>query len=510
MNSTHSEAEVTQVGQAIRINNNTALVLFSLFSSNIGPYGTYKALISPGKALRISKDGSTLCREIQFSHPTSIVITRAATSLYNTYGDGASSLIALCCNIFSTAFRYYMDGAPIAKITSSLQLCLSDIAGFLKTKARPFESDTLEKMALSLIGTKTDRNTAPVLSRILVQAVENAAQSPFFDISMVEVLKMQEGDPLDTVFVNGLVLDHGGRHSEMPEEMKNVCILITNMSLEYEKPEINAEFCYSSAQQRDAMAAQEREFILKKARAIAEFGKKLRSERGMSLLVVSEKGIDPFSLEVLANAGILALRRAKRRNLERLVRMCGGRVITQLSQLSEESLGFCESVRVRAVGEERFTFIEGTPLKGSCTILVRGNSEHETERITGAIRGSLKSLYLAMKDKVYIEGGINLYRAMALYLRTRMEEVPAKDVVGYRILESSFLDMIKVFLRNSGRNIQEDLARVMRTEEEKVVDNFSVVSAVVSNAVVVAVTLLLVDEIIKAGRLIKDEKPDAQ
>jgi T-complex protein 1 subunit zeta len=509
MNSTHSEAEVTQLGQAIRINNNTASTLFYLFSSNIGPFGTHKALISPGKTLRISKDGNTLCKEIQFSHPTSVVITRAATSLYNTYGDGASSLIALCCNVFNTAFRHYIDGASIAGITGSLQLALNDLAGFLKAQARPFEDSTLEKMALSLISTKVDRNIAPMLSRILVQAVENAAQSPFFDINMVEVVKMQEGDPLDTVFVNGLVLDHGGRHGEMPERMKNVCVLITNMSLEYEKPEINAEFCYSSAQQRDEMARQEREFILRKARAIAEFGQRLGQEKNMGLLVVSEKGIDPFSLEVLANAGILALRRAKRRNLERLVRMCGGKLVTQISQLDERNLGFCESVRVRTVGDEKFTFIEGTPLMGSCTILVRGNSEHEMDRMTSAIRGSLRSLYLAMKDKVYIEGGINFYRAMALYLRSRMGDVPERDVVGYKVLESSFVDMIKVLLRNAGRNVQEDLVRVMRTgEKETVADNFSVASAVVSNAVVVSITLLLVDEIIKAGRPIKEEKAE--
>ncbi len=41
-------------------------------------------------------------------------------------------------------------------------------------------------------------------------------------------------------------------------------------------------------------------------------------------MVINQKGIDPLSLDVLAKEGILGLRRAKRRNMERLTLACGG------------------------------------------------------------------------------------------------------------------------------------------------------------------------------------------
>ncbi|KAG5860042.1 T-complex protein 1 [Encephalitozoon hellem] len=509
MNSTHSEAQVTQFGQAIRINNNTAATLSTLFSSSMGPFGSYKALISPGQTLRIAKDGNTLCKEIQFTHPTSIIITRAATSMYTTFGDGATTLIVLCCEIFNDAFRHFENGVPIPRICASLQLCLDDVMRYLKTLERPFEDDTLSKMAYSIIRTKVDEDTALKLSAILVQAVENAIQSQFFDINMVEVIKMQEGDVSETMYVDGLVLDHGGRHYAMPDKLEEVCILITNMSLEYEKPEINAEFCYSSAEQREELAGKEREFILQRSRAIAEFGRKIKERHGKSLMVVTEKGIDPYSLEVFAASGILALRRAKRRNLERLVRMCGGNVITQVSQLNERVLGYCQRVSVRKIGDEMFTFIEGTPFKGSCTILIRGNSQHEMSRMESGIRGALKSLYMSQKSKTYIEGGYSLYRSLISYIRERMDSVSEKDVVGYKVMENSFLNVVKALLRNSGKDIQEELTKILRGQEcEKVVDNSSVVSAVISNSAIIATSLLLVDEIIKAGKPIKENKPE--
>lgn len=506
MNSTHSEAQVTQCGQAIRINNSTASTLSALFSSSIGPFGTYKALISPGQTLRIAKDGSTLCKEIQFTHPTSIIVTRAATSMYATFGDGSSTLIVLCCEIFNTAFRYFNDGTPIQRICRSLQLCLNDIMGHIKTLEKPFEDDTLEKMAYSVLRTKVDDSMASKLSRTLVQAMQSAARSQFFDINMIEVIKMQEGDISDTIYVDGLVLDHGGRHHAMPSRLEDVCILVTNISLEYEKPEINSEFCYSSAKQRDELAEKEREFILQKSRAIAALGRKLK-EGGKSLMVVSEKGIDPYSLEVLAEAGVLALRRAKRRNLERLVNMCGGNLVTQIRQLDEKALGYCQRVTVRKIGEERFTFIEGTPLKGSCTILIRGNSQHEMNRMETGVRGALKSLHTSLKDGTYVEGGYSLYRSLASYIKSRMETVSEKDVVGYKIMETAVTNMIKILLRNAGKDVQEELTKILRgCECDVVVDSSSVVSAVISNAIIVSVTLLLVDEIIKAGKSVKESK----
>lgn len=41
-------------------------------------------------------------------------------------------------------------------------------------------------------------------------------------------------------------------------------------------------------------------------------------------MVINQKGIDPMSLDLLAREGILGLRRAKRRNMERLSLACGG------------------------------------------------------------------------------------------------------------------------------------------------------------------------------------------
>ena len=48
---------------------------------------------------------------------------------------------------------------------------------------------------------------------------------------------------------------------------------------------------------------------------------------GQGFVVINQKGIDPMSLDLLAKEGILGLRRAKRRNMERLSLACGGALL---------------------------------------------------------------------------------------------------------------------------------------------------------------------------------------
>lgn len=507
MQSTNSEAQVTQSGQAIAINNITCNQLFELFSPMLGPNGTVKALVNGGQQLNISKDGNTLCRDIQFTHPTSILITRAASSLYTSTGDGIISFILMCTDTFTQSYKFYCEGTSVPFIINSLQLALRDIVEFLQQGIIPLSDKNLRLLALSSLKTKV--RSPEFLVDIVIKALLNISASKSFDMDMVEIMKMEGGDIRDSIFVDGLVLDHSGRHHAMPVSLENVCVMATNMSLEYEKPEINAEFCYSSASQRDALAESEREFILEKARVIAAFAEELKKEN-KTLILVNEKGIDLYSLEVLAEAGVLALRRAKRRNLERLVSMCGGNIITQVSQLTRGALGYCRKVTVHDLGDNKFTFIEGTPIKGACTILLRGSTDYE--RLNKSIRGALQSLFLAIQSKCCIEGGIALYKKIIDYLTDKMQGVHPCDVVGYKVLAGVYESLIKTLLKNEGVNIQEHMARISRNEfkGEPVIENVKVVGNVLNNAVVTAINLLMCDEIIRAGAAIKQDKIENQ
>merc|ERR1719343_1297119 len=207
------------------------------------------------------------------------------------------------------------------------------------------------------------------------------------DLNMVEVLHMKNKLVTDTRLIKGLVLDHGARHPDMPKRLENCYILTLNVSLEYEKSEVNAGFFYSNPEQRDKLIESERKFTDEKVKKIIELKRKVCTEENKkSFVVINQKGIDPPSLEMLARENIIALRRAKRRNMERLPLAVGGNAVNSVDDLDVDDLGYADLVYEQSLEDDKYTFIEGVKHPNSCTILVQGSTDHSIAQMKDALR----------------------------------------------------------------------------------------------------------------------------
>ncbi|ORD97477.1 TCPZ [Hepatospora eriocheir] len=462
----------------------------------LGPKGSNKCLVNGGNMLNITKDGVTVCKEVPFSQPTASVITNAGKNIYEQLGDGVTSFVIQTTDVFMESFKMYQDGAPIIKIVEGLQLAIRDVIQYIKDLTVPLDDILLRNIALSILKSKI-KEPDHLLNIIMssIKAVE-------IDKKMVEIVKMDGGDLNESKFIDGLVLDHSGRHLDMPKSLENVCILTTNISMEYEQPEISSAFTFSSIKERIEMAITENDYIAKRANKIAEIAKELKEE-GKSLLVVSERGIDMNSLSILADAGVLALRRAKRSNMDRITKMCGGSIVTTYEGINREMLGYCNKVSVIEMDEEKCTFIEGVPFKTSCTILIRGSIDFK--RIQVLMKGIITSLRQVIKDKICIRGGKTLYLNLITKLQSKLETIedPSK-ILGYKILISVYENFIKTFLRNEGAVIYKEMAKLkVNGEDERIFENVRVVENVLSNSVYNAISLLMCDEMVVTGKQLK-------
>lgn len=186
---------------------------------------------------------------------------------------------------------------------------------------------TLVDVCRTSLRTKLREELADSLVEACVDAVL-CIQKPNepIDLHMVEIMKMMHKNDTDSRLVRGLVLDHGARHPDMPKRVTDAYVLTLNVSFEYEKrfpfflsyiSEINSSFFYSSADQREKLVESERRFVDAKLKKLVEFKNSVCEGTNKGFVVINQKGIDPMSLDILAKNGILALRRAKRRNMER-------------------------------------------------------------------------------------------------------------------------------------------------------------------------------------------------
>nr|XP_027201279.1 T-complex protein 1 subunit zeta-like [Dermatophagoides pteronyssinus] len=528
--------------QALVLNAMAANSLKILIASSLGPKGRFKTLVSGGGELEITKDGNCMLKNMQIQHPTAAMLARAAVAQDTVTGDGSCTVILLIGSLLEQARRYYFEGIHPRHLSAGLdfakQAVLKYLDEFAVAQKLSCESrDLLFNVARSSLCTKVKPTMAQTLAGIIVKCIHCLCQQPGeaesseslipLDLYMVEVLPIKVGTDPEVEFFRGMVMDHGCRHPAMPTSLENCFVLTCNVSLEYEKTEVNSSFVYSDAKSRSELAQAERSFTTKKVQQIIDLKRRLcTAENGKNFVVMNQKGIDPAALEMLAKERIMALRRVKRRNMERITYCCGGSPVNSVDGLQESDLGFAESCWEISLGDEKYTFLKGRKNPRSCCIVIKAAATYEVSRIKEAIRDALRACKNALDDQKLVPGAGAFEFAAATHLQTLAAEQPlGKNAYGVQMLAESLLAVPKALAQNAGLNAQDmlqrmkekalasrgatprefvgldlDSGRVMDPTLEGVWDGYSVKKQTVNLAVLLAQQLVLIDEIIRAGK----------
>ncbi|KAK4223122.1 TCP-1/cpn60 chaperonin family-domain-containing protein [Podospora fimiseda] len=520
------KAESRRRGEALKVNITAGEGLQDVLKSNLGPLGTIKMLVDGAGQIKLTKDGNVLLREMQIQNPTAVMIARAATAQDDICGDGTTSVVLLVGELLKQADRYISEGLHPRIITDGFEIAKTEALKFLDEfkLAREVDRELLLSVAKTSLATKLSSSLAQSLTPDIVDAVLAIYQpgtKP--DLHMVEIMKMQHRTASDTQLIKGLALDHGARHPDMPRRVENAYILTLNVSLEYEKTEINSSFFYSSAEQRDKLVESERRFVDAKLKQIVELKKQVcGNDPNKNFVIINQKGIDPLSLDVLAKNGILALRRAKRRNMERLQLICGGIAQNSTEDLSPEILGWAGLVYEQQLGEEKYTFIEDVKDPKSVTLLIKGPNQHTITQVSDAVRDGLRSVYNMIVDKSVVPGAGAFQVACAAHLKSDAfaKTVKGKAKWGVEAFADALLIIPKTLAANAGLDIQDALAALqdehregnvvgldLTTGEpmdptlEGVYDSFRVLRNCIASSSGIASNLLLCDELLKARQM---------
>lgn len=504
------------------VNISAAKGLQDVLRTNLGPKGTMKMLVSGAGDIKLTKDGNVLLHEMQIQHPTASLIARVATAQDDVTGDGTTSNVLIIGELLKQADLYIAEGLHPRLITEGFELARNkalEVLEEVKVK-REIDRDTLIQVARTSLRTKVHQELADLLTEHVVDAVL-AIQRPkeVIDLHMVELMEMQHKTDMDSSLVRGLVLDHGARHPEMKKRVENAFILTCNVSLEYEKTEVNSGFFYKSAQEREKLVEAERAFIDERVRKIIAFKKQVCEGNNKNFVVINQKGVDPFSLDMLAKEGIVALRRAKRRNMERLSLACGGMAVNSVDDLTPDVLGEAGLVYETVLGENKYTFIEDCKNPQSVTILIKGPNAHTITQIKDAIHDGLRAVKNAIEDGCVLPGAGAFEIAAYQELMKYKDQVKGRARLGVQAFAEALLIIVKVLAQNSGLDPQEAIVKLqqeymgtapavgldIKTGEAIVpldvgiLDNYRVKRQLLHSSTVIATNLLLVDEIMRAG-----------
>jgi len=398
------ESALQQKGRDAQKNNIAAAKLVAdLVKTSLGPRGLDKMLVDSLGDVTITNDGATILKEIDAQHPAAKMMVEVSKTIDTEVGDGTTSSVVFAGALLEKAEKLLEKDVHSTVIVDGYQAAseksLELLADFAKS-IKPDDQESLIKIAKTSMQSKLISEDSEPMSKLVVGAIlkiaEKNGDAYSVDLDNLKVEKKSGASIQDTALIKGIVLDKEIVHSGMPTKIQNAKIALVNAALEVEKTEMSAEIRISDPSQMQM-------FLEEENRMLKEMVSKLHNA-GTNVLIC-QKGIDDISQHYLAKHGILAVRRVKESDMTKLAKATGGRITTNLDDITEKDLGHADLVQQKKIETDKWVFIEGCKNPHSVTILIRGGSQRVVDEVDRSIHDSLMVVKDVIETPSIVTGG---------------------------------------------------------------------------------------------------------
>ncbi len=517
--------------EARRSNIYAARVIAEALASSLGPRGMDKLLVDSFGNATITGDGATILKEMDVQHPAAKMLVEVAKAQDDEVGDGTTTVVVLAGQLLTNANELLDEEIHPTIVTEGFEKALEQalkVVDEVAESVNPLDKEVLKKVAITSLSSKAVAEYKEFLADLVVnaalQVVEEKDGKYEFKLDNVKIEKKKGESLEETELVKGIVLDKEVVHPSMPRKVVDAKIALLNAPLEVEKPEWTAKINITSPEQLKMFLEQEALMLKKMVDKIAATG---------ANVVITQKGIDDMAQHFLAKKGILAVRRVKKSDMEKLARATGARIVTSIDDLTEKDLGYAKIVEERKVAEDKMIFIEGCPNPKAVTILIRGGAEHVVDEAERAIHDALSVVRNIIKEPKIVAGGGAIEMEIAKKLREYAKTLPSKEQLAVMRYADALEFLPAVLARNAGLEPVDVIAELRKkhADGEKwmgvnvftgkvedmmkagVIEPAIVKKQVLKSATEAAVMILRIDDIIAASppkekEKGKEEKPE--
>ena len=402
------ESALQQKGKDAQQNNIAAAKLVAeLVKSSLGPRGLDKMLVDSLGDVTITNDGATILKEIDVQHPAAKMIVEISKTVDNEVGDGTTSSVVFAGALLARAEDLLKKDVHSSTIVDGFQAAADktlEIYAELAKRIQPDDKESLMKIATTSMQSKLISEDSDILSKIVVDAILSIATKKgdvySVDLENIKVEKKSGGSIPDTQIIQGIVLDKEIVHSGMPTKIENAHIALINSALEIEKTEMSSEIRITDPTQMQMFLEEENRMIKTMVDKLHNVG---------ANVLICQKGIDDIAQHYLAKYGIMAVRRVKESDMIKLSKATGGRVISNLDDLSENDLGSAKLAHQKKVESDKWVFIEGCKHPQSVTMLIRGGSQRVIDEVDRSIHDALMVVKDVVQKPQIVAGGGPIY-----------------------------------------------------------------------------------------------------
>ena len=411
--------------------------------TTLGPKGMDKMLVDTIGDVVITNDGVTILKEMDIEHPAAKMMVEVAKTQDDEVGDGTTSAVVIAGELLKKSEELLEQDVHPTVITLGYRQAAEKAQELLQTIAvdvKAKDKEILSKIAGTAMTGKNAEASKEKLCDLIVRAITLVADADgTVDTENVKVEKRVGGAIEDSEIVEGMIIDKERVHPGMPKTVKAAKILLLNAAVEYKKTEVDAEISITSPDQLQL-------FLDEEERMIKSIVEKIKAS-GANVLFC-QKGIDDIAQHYLSKAGILAVRRVKKSDMEKLARATGGALISSIDAISADELGVAGLVEERKVGGEEMIFVEKCKNPKAVSIIIKGGTEHVVDELGRALEDALRVVGVVVEDKKIVAGG----GAPEVELSLRLREYAATQGGRIQLAIEAFASALEVIPRTLAEN----------------------------------------------------------
>jgi thermosome len=509
------ESQRTSGKDAQNMNITAGKAVAESVRTTLGPKGMDKMLVDSGGSVVVTNDGVTILKEMDIDHPAANMIVEVSETQEEEVGDGTTSAVVVAGELLDQAEELLDQDIHATTLAQGYRQAAEKAKEILDEEAIEVSADdrdTLVEIAETAMTGKGAENSKDLLAELVVDAVLAVQDDDGIDTENVSVEKVVGSSIDESELVEGVIVDKERVDENMPFAVEDADVALFDGAIEVKETEIDAEVNVTDPDQLQQFLDQEEAQLREMVDHLVDIG---------ADVVFVGDGIDDMAQHYLAQEGILAVRRAKAGDLNRLARATGGRVVSNLDDLESDDLGFAGSVAQKDIGGDERIFVEDVEEAKSVTLILRGGTEHVVDEVERAIEDSLGVVRTTLLDGQVLPGGGAPEAELALQLRDFADSVggreqlaveafaDALEVVPRTLAENAGLDPIDslVDLRSRhdggefGAGLDAYTGDVIDMEAEGVVEPLRVKTQAIESATEAAVMILRIDDVIAAGDL---------
>lgn len=442
-----------------------ARIVAEVVKSTLGPRGMDKMLVDSLGDVTVTNDGATVLDEIDVQNPAAKMMVEVAKTQDDEVGDGTTTAVIIAGELLRRAEEMLAENIHPTIITSGYKKAATRAIEILNKVAIPVNLDdkaTLRKVALTAMHSKGVSAAREHFAEIAIEAVRQVAEQRgdrwVADIDNVQLTKKEGKSLLDTELVKGIIVDKEVVHPGMPKSVKNAKIALLDAALEIEKTEISAEIKINDPSQMKA-------FLDEETRMMKEMVSKIKASG--SNVVLCQKGIDDTTQHFLAKEGILAVRRIKKSDMEKLAKATGGKVVTNLEDLRAEDLGKAALVEERKIGDDKMVFIEGCKDPKAVAVLIRAGLERLVDEAERVLKDALSVVADVVTKNKVVAGGGSTEAELAKKLKDYAAKIGGREQLAIEAFADSLEIVPKTLADNAGLDPIDTMVELRSAHEKK-------------------------------------------